>query len=57
MSFPSASLFAAQFSELGLIAIRYKVDLLVMSSLIYHLSILPAGVKRMPILNYRMHVS
>jgi len=57
MSFPSASLFAAQFPEFGLIAIRYEVDLLVKSSLIYHPSILPAGVKRMPILDYRMHVS
>ncbi len=44
MSFPSASLFEVQFPELGLIAIRYEVDLLVMSSLIYHPSILPAGV-------------
>ncbi len=57
MSFPSASLFEVQFPELGLIAIRYEVDLLVMSSLIYHPSILPAGVKRMPILDYRMQVS
>jgi hypothetical protein len=57
MSFHSASLFAAQFPELGLIAIRHEVDLLVMSNLIYHPLILPAGIKRMPILNYRMHVS